>query len=141
MPEARSAVAVRESRVQRLQGFLGPQPASVRAARALVERACHVWDRRMLLQDTLLIASELAANAVEHARTDFVVTVSRGDTRLHVAIHDCASTFPHPTRLELVRPRVSFDERGRGLRLVHATAAAWGSSPTRTGKLVWATVR
>jgi hypothetical protein len=31
-------------------------------------------------------------------------------------------------------------ERGRGLRLVHFGAAAWGAMPTRGGKVVWATV-
>jgi anti-sigma regulatory factor (Ser/Thr protein kinase) len=140
VPEARAACAARTSRADRLQTRLEPRPASVEVARALVTRACHAWDRQKLLQDTWLIASELAANAVEHAGTDFIVTVSRDSTRLHVAIHDCVSRFPHPGELRLVDLQASLDERGRGLRLVHAIAASWGTVPTHDGKVVWAAV-
>jgi len=140
VPEARAACAARTSRADRLQKRLEASPASVEVARALVTRACHAWDRQKLLQDTWLITSELAANAVEHAGTDFIVTVSRTSTRLHVAIHDCVSRFPRPGELRLVDLQASLDERGRGLRLVHAIAASWGTVPTQDGKVVWAAV-
>jgi len=32
-------------------------------------------------------------------------------------------------------------DESRGLRVVHATAVAWGAMPTDTGKVVWALVR
>ncbi|MFI7602437.1 ATP-binding protein [Actinoplanes sp. NPDC049681] len=140
LPEARAATAGRMSRADRLQIRLEPRPASVKVARTLVTRACRAWDRQKLLHDTWLIASELAANAVEHARTDFVVTVSRSNARLHVAIHDCVARFPHASELMLIAPQASLGERGRGLRLVHATAASWGTVPTHDGKVVWAAV-
>ncbi|MET0414991.1 MAG: ATP-binding protein [Actinoplanes sp.] len=140
VPEARAACAARPSRADRLQTRLAPRPASLEVARALVTRACDTWDLRTLQQDTWLIASELAANAVEHAGTDFTVTVSRASRRLHVVIHDCVSRFPLPSELRLVGIQHSLDERGRGLRLVHATAAAWGTVPTHDGKVVWAVV-
>lgn len=140
VPEARAACAARTSRADRLQTRLDPRPASVGLARSLVTRACHAWDRRDLLQDAWLIVSELAANAVEHAGTDFIVTVSRTSTRLHVATHDCVRRFPHPSELRLAGLQASLDERGRGLPLVHATAASWGAVPTNDGKVVWAAV-
>jgi anti-sigma regulatory factor (Ser/Thr protein kinase) len=139
--EARIAIVERMSHADRLQARLAPLPASVKAARTLVTQACHAWDRPELLPDSLLIVSELAANAVEHAGTDVIVTVSRGDTGLHVAVHDCDRRFPRLHDPELRSPPVSLDDRGRGLRLVHTVAAAWGAMPTRTGKVVWATVR
>ncbi|MET3421733.1 hypothetical protein BJ973_000945 [Actinoplanes tereljensis] len=138
--EARTAIAGRLSRADQLQARLEPRPASVRVARNLVTQACHAWQRPELLADTSLIVSELAANAVEHAATDFIVTVSRNGTGLHLAIHDCVSRFPRPSGSELTSPQASFVERGRGLRLVHTVAAAWGTMPTREGKVVWATV-
>nr|WP_221380321.1 ATP-binding protein [Actinoplanes polyasparticus] len=138
--EARAASVARKYRTDRLQAWLEPRPASVAAARALVTRACDAWDRPKQLQDAWLIASELAANAVEHARTDFIVTMSRTDTRLHLAIHDCVGSFPDASELRLADQPAELGERGRGLRLVHATAVAWGAVPTRDGKVVWAAV-
>ncbi|MCM4081017.1 ATP-binding protein [Paractinoplanes hotanensis] len=138
--EARAAFAARRYRTDRLQAWLEPRPASVEAARTLVTRACDDWDRPKLLQDACLIASELATNAVEHARTDFIVTVARSDTRLHLSIHDCVSRFPAASELRLADQPAELGERGRGLRLVHATAAVWGAVPTRDGKVVWAAV-
>lgn len=140
VPEARAAIATRRSRTDRLQAWLAPRPASVKAARNLVTRACQVWSRPNLLADSWLIASELAANAVEHARTDFTVTMSCSDTGLYVVIHDCVSRFPGADELMLADGPASLGERGRGLRLVHATAAAWGTMPTPDGKVVWAAV-
>jgi anti-sigma regulatory factor (Ser/Thr protein kinase) len=138
--EARVAIAERMSRADRLQLRLTPRPASVAQARDLVTQACHAWQLPQLLQDTSLIVSELATNAVEHAGTDFIVTVSRGGTRLHVAVHDGVPRFPQPRQSALIGPHASLAPRGRGLRLVHAVAAGWGAMPARGGKVVWATV-
>jgi hypothetical protein len=140
VPEARIAIAERISRADRLQARLVPLPASVRAARNLVTQACHAWRLPHLLQDSSLIMSELATNAVEHARTDFIVTVIRGHTGLHIAVRDGASRFPHPSEPVLPGPQTSLHQRGRGLRLVHTIASAWGAMPTHGGKVVWATV-
>jgi hypothetical protein len=138
--EARIGIAERLSPDNRLQARLEPCAASVKGARTLVTQACHAWDRHELLEDSWLIVSELAANAVEHAGTDLVVTVSRSGTRLHVAVHDCVSRFPRPRGPELGGPPAALGDRGRGLGLVHTIAAAWGAMPTRNGKVVWATL-
>lgn len=139
VPEARIAIAERISRSDRIQVRLSPQPASVRSARKLVTQACIAWHLPQLVPDTALIMSELAANAVEHACTDFIATVARTATGLHLAVRDGASHFPHPIEPGLPT-EISLLERGRGLRLVHAVAATWGAMPTRGGKVVWATV-
>jgi anti-sigma regulatory factor (Ser/Thr protein kinase) len=139
--QARAAIAQGPSHAERMQARLQPRPASIRAARALVAQACQAWHLPDLLQDTWLIVSELAANAVEHACTDFVLTVSRGSAGLHVAIHDRVSRFPQPAGAKLAAPASVLDERGRGLRLVQMIAAAWGAVPTPDGKVVWATVK
>ncbi|MEU8817298.1 hypothetical protein [Actinoplanes sp. NPDC048796] len=57
-----------------------------------------------------------------------------------MAVHDCVGRFPAASELELAGQPVPLGERGRGLRLVHVTAAAWGVLPTRDGKVVWAAV-
>jgi anti-sigma regulatory factor (Ser/Thr protein kinase) len=136
--EARMGIAARTSRTDRLQVRLEPCPESVAAARALVTQACR--DLPEVLQDACLIVSELAANAVEHACTDFIVTVSHRGARLHMAVHDRVTRFPRRREPEAGGPRGALGERGRGLPLVHEVATSWGVVPTRHGKVVWATV-
>jgi anti-sigma regulatory factor (Ser/Thr protein kinase) len=140
VPEARIAIAERLSRTDRLQVRLAPEPASVKVARDLVAKACQSWELPHLQPAIAIVVSELATNAVEHAGTDFVVTVSRSGSRLHVAVHDGAPRFPLPSGPALSDPPGALSEGGRGLMLVHKIAAAWGSMPTRGGKVVWATV-
>jgi hypothetical protein len=127
--EARVAIAGRLPRANRLQARLAPEPTSVRAAHDLVAQACDAWSLPQV-RDAWLVMSELVANAVEHARTEFVITVStRGDSGLHLAVRDGATGLPYLR-----------ETKGRGLWRVHAAAAAWGAMPTRGGKVVWATV-
>ena len=139
MSEARRAIAGRSSRAHRVQAHLAPHPAAVRASRRLVAQACHAWDLPQV-HDASLVVSELAANAVEHARTPFVVTVSRDGARLHLAVRDGATRYPHLGEPASICGQAPLNERGRGLQLVHAAAAAWGAMPARGGKVVWATV-
>jgi hypothetical protein len=135
MPEARAAVAGQLPRSERVQARLEPQPASVRAARALVIQACDAWRLPQLRDDAALIVSEFASNAVTHAGTAFVVTVSRRGSAVHLAVQDGARHYPRMG--ELV---ITSGERGRGLLLVDVASAAWGALPARDGKVVWATV-
>jgi len=139
MPEARMTIAGRLSRTQRVQARLAPRPSSVRAARDLVTRACQVWRLSELHRDAALVISELATNAVEHAGTDFVVTASTDSRRLHLAVRDSATHYPHLNKPSNDRQAAS-NKRGRGLWIVHQATTAWGAMPTRGGKVVWATV-
>ena len=80
-------------------------------------------------------------NAVEHAATEITVVVSLRGSGIHICVADLVSRLPR--LLKPARPRrgMPLDDRGRGLRVVQATARAWGALPTRTGKVVWATLR
>ena len=140
MSHARIAIAGKVSRADRLQARLVPRPTSVRMARDLVAQACRTWQLPHLRNDAALIVSELVSNAVDHAATDLVVTVFRRAGRLHMAVRDGDSRYPHMgVAADGWRP-ASVAARGRGLGLVHAIAAAWGAIPTHGGKVVWATV-
>ncbi|MGA5299534.1 ATP-binding protein [Nucisporomicrobium flavum] len=141
MAEARIVLAgplVRTHR--RMQGRLPAHPRSVRAARDLVARACQAWQLNRIRHDAALVMSELAANAVEHAGTDAVATVVGDGSRLHLAVRDGDTRYPRFTERKSGQLGRSLGERGRGLRLVHAVAVAWGAMPARGGKVVWATV-
>ena len=122
-----------------VQSTFPPQLGAVRAARSLVEGACRAWHLDDMREDAALIISELAANAVEHGRTDLTATVFDDGCRLHLAVHDRNPRYPF---FEEPAPARSgrLDERGRGLRLVRAVASAWGALPALDGKVVWATL-
>ncbi|GAA2908604.1 hypothetical protein Acy02nite_88260 [Actinoplanes cyaneus] len=139
MTQARIAIAGGVSRADRLQARLAPRAASVRAARDLVIRACDGWRLAGTRDDAALIMSELATNAVDHAGTEFVVTVIRRGSRLHLAVRDGDSRYPLMGAAD-DGIRVPLGERGRGLRLVHAAAEVWGAIPADNGKVVWATM-
>jgi anti-sigma regulatory factor (Ser/Thr protein kinase) len=141
MPEARSAVAGRTGHAhRRLQARLSPQLGAVRAARDLVERACHAWGIPHVREDAALIMSELTANAVEHARTDVLATVFEDGVDLHLAVHDGDIRYPLFGEPASAPAPGRLGERGRGLRLVDAVAEAWGAMPSDGGKVVWATL-
>ncbi|MEW6474977.1 MAG: MEDS domain-containing protein [Actinomycetota bacterium] len=102
-------------------------------ARRFVTDTLAAWGRADLIEDAAVITTELAANAVLHARTDFTITISRRpDGAIRVAVRD-ASILP-PRRRD-ARP---FEGSGRGLELVEAIAAGWGADIQSDGKVVWA---
>jgi anti-anti-sigma factor len=83
-----------------------------------------------------LVASELVTNAVVHAGTLIELTLRLTPPFLHIAVRDSGAGQ--------VRMKAIVDEsaeNGRGLLLVDALAAAWGSIVPKSGKIVWAKVR
>jgi anti-anti-sigma regulatory factor/anti-sigma regulatory factor (Ser/Thr protein kinase) len=111
-----------------------------RQARELVVEACRGWGLDHLVDDAEVITSELASNAVRHARPLLqLVVATRGDY-LHIAVRDGSESAP---RVAVVSGGAPADGRGpgHGLRLIDALATAWGSLPTADGKVVWATLR
>ena len=78
-------------------------------------------------EDAALVASELATNAVEHARSSFLVEVSVTGPLLRIEVSDDSR-----------EPPALAAEDQWGLRIVEAVSRAWGCYPTTTGKTVWA---
>lgn len=109
-------------------------PESARTARRLVRAALTAWGLNDLTDDTLLIVSELVANAVRHARRNSIrVMVDRLTPRtVRVAVADFSLDRPEP------RPPTAEAEDGRELFLVMTLATNWGTDERRWGKVVWA---
>jgi anti-sigma regulatory factor (Ser/Thr protein kinase) len=109
---------------------LPPRLESVTQARRLVAELVAGWDRPELTDSATLLVTELASNAVLHARTEFrVVTTLNHCIRLEV--HDRSRS----------RPVVRHSEdrlagTGRGLQLVERLSDAWGVELDH-GKVVW----
>ncbi|MEU8946443.1 SpoIIE family protein phosphatase [Streptomyces sp. NPDC048489] len=110
---------------------LTSDPAEARRARAVVREQLHEWGLQRLADPAELMAGELVANAVRHARSRRIaLRLVRGDTLL-CEVADDDHTLP---TLLSAGPG---DEYGRGLRVVSTLAREWGTSRTSGGKTVW----
>jgi hypothetical protein len=148
MAQARAAVARSVPLTDRLQlRALSPEPASVGTACDLVAVACDAWLLQPLAAPSRQVMRELVTNAVQHARTQLGVTVSRRDAGIYVAVSDGDARLPclaEPAlRTRGSRPASAGPPKpgNRGLWAVHERASAWGAMPAPGGKLVWAIVR
>jgi serine/threonine-protein kinase RsbW len=120
-------------------------PSSVPAARHLVrDDLVHRGFPPRLVEDSLLVVSELVANAVRHARPRSSVARANGagEIRLRwtsgpgqvwIAVTDGGGRDrPHIAETSLS------DIRGRGLAIVDSIAAEWGVSNTGSEVTVYA---
>jgi anti-sigma regulatory factor (Ser/Thr protein kinase) len=102
----------------------------VSACRRFIRSALDDWG--VDPADVVLLTSELATNAVVHARSSFLVVVDRCGTRVRVAVSDSDTRSIGVTDV----PDDAFS--GRGLAMVDAMSDAWGiDCRTRQGKTVW----
>ncbi|HET9080912.1 MAG TPA: ATP-binding protein [Trebonia sp.] len=109
------------------------EPASTRSARHFVLNA--LGDLPSEVRDAVAImVGELAMNAVEHACTDFQVTVELADGTVRVTVTDSGGSQPAAGPMP---PAGSL--RGRGLPIVHSLADDWGVVPSShgPGKTIW----
>lgn len=103
-------------------------PVATDADAADPERAQATQD----LQDILLLTSELAINAAEHARTPLDLTVQYWPGhRVRIEVHDDGGGHP------VARWPTGFEESGRGLALVDLMSESWGVTECAVGKTVW----
>ncbi|MFI7541501.1 ATP-binding protein [Actinoplanes sp. NPDC049599] len=140
-PEARESLVGSRALTDVVRLRLPPSAVSPAVARNLVGGACQAWNLGAALHPGRAVLSELVSNAVEHARTEMEVSLSRRGTALHLAVRDRDPTLPRIIKPRPVRPDLPLNERGHGLRVVHADSVAWGAIPTAGGKIVWATIR
>jgi anti-sigma regulatory factor (Ser/Thr protein kinase) len=105
-----------------------PETASVPGARRFVDRELPgtCW-----ADEVTLLVSELASNAVRHARVPFTVALECDGLKVRVEVADTDTRIPHVQH----PPRHAVT--GRGLLIVDAIADGWGVEPTPTGKVVW----
>lgn len=112
-------------------------PATARAVVRSVLAEAHLDE---LLNEALLLTTELSTNAVEHARTDLDIEVVADRVGLTVMVSDYAAG---PVDELTVGARndsadiTEVAERGRGLLLVDHFASRWGTTYLPSGKGVW----
>ncbi|NPC98337.1 response regulator [Nocardioides sp. zg-DK7169] len=122
----------RPSRAQTAELDLPQDLASVREARSLVRSTLATWDLEHLHDEACLVVSELATNAINHARSSFLVRLSLNPTTVRIEVGDGGRGTPEP------QPHSATREGGRGMLLVAAMSASWGIDRSEDGKVVWA---
>ncbi|MEU3976920.1 SpoIIE family protein phosphatase [Streptomyces bacillaris] len=114
-----------------------PVGRSVATARAFVRDTLQGWGYNDVVDDAVVLTSELVTNAVIHAGTaaDVLCLRSEDGVRVEVADHYPEREVPlQSTGLDFGSPD---RENGRGLLLCAALAARWGVEYTPTRKHVW----
>lgn len=107
-----------------------PEPLSAPAARKFVLGLG--WSDDSDMNSRLAtVVSEIVTNAILHARTPFVVSVSSEPAAIRVEVTDGSSSFPARRDYDPTQPA------GRGLTIVDAMADRWGVAALPTGKTVW----
>jgi hypothetical protein len=109
-----------------------PELGSVRAARHVTARVLDEAPESGLADDAAIVVTELAANAVLHARTGFTLTIARSASGVTIAVRDGRPLTPG-------RDGRRFDVKaGHGLSVVAQVARAWAVEAVPEGKVVWA---
>ncbi|MFB9391811.1 SpoIIE family protein phosphatase [Streptomyces coeruleoprunus] len=108
-------------------------PDAVMHARRFTARTLRSWSVREEVDVALLVVSELVTNAIAHTQGEVRLDLTLAGDRLRVAVNDTSPRAP-------VKATSTDWEAtgGRGLLLVEAMTASWGSVPLGGGKQVWA---
>ncbi|MYV55480.1 ATP-binding protein [Streptomyces sp. SID3212] len=137
--------------MSRLRGWdrltLAAVPTAACCARTFTKCTLRWWEATDVMDDALLIISELVTNAVKatgpntpdptwsDVRAEHVLGVQLRvvDMNLYVEVWDRAGEIPTP------KAPSADDEGGRGLLLVQSLTRRWGTfRPPAGGKIVWA---
>jgi anti-sigma regulatory factor (Ser/Thr protein kinase) len=108
-----------------------PEVNHARLARLFTKQTLSDWNIES--DEVVLVVSELTANAILHARSDFELTLSKTEEGITVEVTDThpglpVASSPHPQSIQ-----------GRGLMIVGQLARSWGVRRTEAGgKTVWA---
>ncbi len=118
--------------VSRLELQLPHTTESVRRARRTIAAFLDPSDVPVsIVDDLLLLVSELVTNAVLHARTAMTLVVRLRRTGIRVEVHDTSHGAP------VLRDYGDDAMTGRGLALVEELAESRGVERHGSGKAVW----
>jgi anti-sigma regulatory factor (Ser/Thr protein kinase) len=107
--------------------------ASLPVVRAFVLTTLRAWRAsEPALDDAVLVANELVANAIVHAGTSAEIVLERRGIDLVVRVCDGTTSAPQ------LRASTPSSVGGRGLVVLDAVATEWGVEVVDAGKEVWA---
>ncbi|PBC60807.1 PAS domain S-box protein [Streptomyces sp. Tue6028] len=114
-----------------------PVGRSVATARSFVRDTLQGWGFADIVDDAVVLTSELVTNAVVHAGTSADVLCLRSDEGVRIEVADRYPEREIPLQGAAINMGSPDREGGRGLQLCAALAARWGVEYTPTHKQVW----
>ena len=104
---------------------------SASKARSFARHVLHMSGLDELVDDCLLLVSELVTNAVLHAGTDIDLRCFTFSDAVRFEVRDGSSVLPGIRNYDIS------STTGRGIGLVDAISTRWGANPLPQGKVVW----
>ncbi|MFH8220854.1 SpoIIE family protein phosphatase [Streptomyces sp. NPDC018057] len=114
-----------------------PLGRSVATARSFVRDTLQGWGFGDVVDDAVVLTSELVTNAVVHAGTAADVLCLRSDHGVRIEVSDRYPEREVPLQSAAVSMGSPDREGGRGLQLCATLAGRWGVEYTPTHKNVW----
>lgn len=114
-----------------------PVGRSVATARSFVRDTLQGWGFTDIVDDAVVLTSELVTNAVVHAGTAADVLCLRSEDAVRIEVSDRYPEREIPLQQSAANMGSPDREGGRGLQLCAALATRWGVDYTPTNKQVW----
>ncbi|MEV8088659.1 SpoIIE family protein phosphatase [Streptomyces nigra] len=114
-----------------------PVGRSVASARSFVRDTLQGWGFADIVDDAVVLTSELVTNAVVHAGTSADVLCLRSEEGVRIEVADRYPEREIPLQGSPVNMGSPDREGGRGLQLCAALAGRWGVDYSPTHKQVW----
>lgn len=114
-----------------------PVGRSVASARAFVRDTLQGWGFADIIDDAVVLTSELVTNAVVHAGTSADLLCLRSDDGVRIEVADRYPEREVPLQGSAATMGSPDREGGRGLQLCAALADRWGVEYSPTYKTVW----
>ncbi|MDB1088866.1 SpoIIE family protein phosphatase [Streptomyces sp. ACA25] len=121
----------------RAAAIFEPVGRSVGTARSFVRDTLQGWGLADLIDDAVVLTSELVTNAVVHAGTSAEVHCLRDSKGVRIEVVDRHPERDLPVKEAMRGPADPDSEGGRGLMLCAALSARWGVEYTSSDKRVW----
>lgn len=136
-PGADGAAIAEQPSVTELTASFPAERESPGRARRLAACELRRWGHdEELVNEAILVLSELASNAVIHACSRFAIRVQSHDSLLRVAVQDQCPALATANGARGLQVRAP-----HGLAVIQALATQWGVEDTADGKIVWAELR
>ncbi len=120
--------------VRHADAELASNLTSLRESRRLVREWLTAWSQSALIPVALVVVNVFIENVLEHTGSVPMMRLETDGTTATIAVSDGSST----PALRLPSPDKGIDVSG--LAIVDALSRAWGSTPTSSGKTVWAVI-
>ncbi len=120
--------------VRRAEARLPADLTSLRESRRLVREWLTAWSRSPFIPVALVVVNVFVENVLEHTASVPIMRIETDGATATIAVSDDSNA---PAR-RLPPPAKGIDVSG--LAIVEALSRAWGSTPTSSGKTVWAVI-